>query len=284
VPQGCTNLVANGGFESEVGWTQRSTAHTAIIDTELPRTGARSAWLGGTDKEPIQYLFQDVAIPANATGVRLTYYRLIHRETTGILGGLAGDADFSVLIADTGGKVIAPAERLSSAQGDDTWREGGADLSQFAGKTIRLAFHSENPRGNVSSFFVDDVAIAACTTGAGPAAPPTGSQDQVYVQGKIANADTGRGVEGAQVVVLRPGLTATQAAADNTIGANEALTKGVADANGVYRTEAPLPRGQAYSVIVIAGGYRTVVADGGMNVPANAPNPFTVNATLRRGR
>lgn len=284
VPQGCTDLVTNGGFESETGWTQRSTAHTSIIDPELPHTGSRSAWLGGTDKEPVQYIFQDVTIPANATGVRLTYFRLIHRETSGIFGGLAGDADFNVLIADTSGKELGAVEELSSAQGDDTWREGGGDLSQFAGKTIRLVFHAENPRGNVSSFFVDDVALAACTTGAGPAAPSTGSQDLVYVQGKIANADTGRGVEGAQVVVLKPGVSASGAAADNRISADEALTRGTTDANGVYRTEAPVPRGQTFSVIVIASGFRTLVADNGMAVPANAPNPYTVNATVRRGR
>ncbi|MDP9371632.1 MAG: hypothetical protein M3Q65_04080, partial [Chloroflexota bacterium] len=284
VPQGCANPVTNGGFESETGWRQRTAAGTTIIDPTLPHTGTRSAWLGGTDKESLQYIYQDVAIPANATSVRLTYWRLIHRETTGLAGLSAEDARFDVLVADTNGSVIGAVERLSSAQGDDTWREGGGDLSQFAGKTIRLAFRSQNPRGNISSFFVDDVAIAACTTGAGPAAPATGSQDLVFVQGRITNADTGRGVEGAQVFVLRPGVSANGAAADGRVAGDETLTRGVTDANGAYRTEAPVPRGQRYSVIIIAGGYRTTVSDGGMNVPPNAPNPYTVNATLRRSR
>ena len=106
----------------------------------------------------------------------------------------------------------------------------------------------------------------------------------MYVTGKIANADTGRGVEGAQVIVLKPGVGANAAAADNRIGADEALTRGTTDTNGVYRTEAPVPRGQTFSVIIIASGFRTVVADNGMAVPANAPNPYTVNATVRRGR
>ncbi len=284
VPQGCANPVTNGGFESETGWRQRTAAGTTIIDPTLPHTGTRSAWLGGTDKESLQYIYQDVAIPANATSVRLTYWRLIHRETTGLAGLSAEDARFDVLVADTNGSVIGAVERLSSAQGDDTWREGGGDLSQFAGKTIRLAFRSQNPRGNISSFFVDDVAIAACTTGAGPAAPATGSQDLVFVQGRITNADTGRGVEGAQVFVLRPGVSANGAAADGRVAGDETLTRGVTDANGAYRTEAPVPRGQRYSVIIIAGGYRTTVSDGGMNVPPNAPNPYMVNATLRRSR
>jgi hypothetical protein len=37
-------------------------------------------------------------------------------------------------------------------------------------------------------------------------------------------------------------------------------------------------------VIVIAGGYRSVVADGGLQLPTNAENPFTIDVSIRRGR
>ncbi len=284
IPSGCQDLVTNGGFEGATGWIQRAANDTPIIDPELPHTGTRSAWLGGTDEEAVQYIFQDIAIPANATSVRLTYFRFIHEERAGFLGGLAGDAQFRVLIADTAGNVLDPLEQLSSAQGDDRWRQGEADLARFAGKTIRLTFHAQNPRNNVSSFFIDDVAIAACTSGPGPAAPPTTGQDQVYIGGRITDADTGRGVSGARVVLLRPGVSASRAAADNALTADEILTTGTTDANGNYRVAAPVQRGRDYGAIVIAGGYQSIVADNGMTVPGNAPNPFIANAQLRRGR
>ncbi len=86
------------------------------------------------------------------------------------------------------------------------------------------------------------------------------------------------------MIVLKPGVSASRAAADNRVTPDEALTAGTTDGNGVYRTEQPIPRGRGYSVIIIASGYRTVVADNGMNVPPNASNPHTVNATLRRSR
>jgi len=276
--------VANGGFEGATGWTQRSANDTPIIDPELPYTGSRSAWLGGTDQEAVQYIFQDIAIPANATNARLTYFRLIHEERAGLLGGLAGDAQFSVLIADTTGDVLAPLEQLSSARGDDRWRQAEADLAHFAGSTIRLVFHAQNPRNNVSSLFVDDVTLASCTGGTGPAAPPTGAQDQVYIAGRITDADTGRGVAGARVVLLNPGISASRAAADNNLSTDEVLTTGTTDTNGNYRIAVPVQRGRAHGVIVFAGGYQSIVADNGMNVPGNAPNPFIANAQLRRGR
>jgi len=284
VPSGCQPLIANGGFEGATGWTQRSANNTPIIDPQLPHSGTRSAWLGGTDQEAVQYIFQDIAIPANATGVRLTYFRFLHEEKTGFLGSLAGDAQFRVLIADTAGNVLDTLEQLQSSQADNVWRQGEADLARYAGKTIRLTFHAQNPRNNVSSFFIDDVVLAACTGGAGPAAPPTGTQEQVYIAGRITDADSGRGVAGARVVILKPGVSASRAAADNTLSADEVLTTGTTDANGNYRLDAPVQRGRAYGVIVIAGGYRSIVADGGMDVPGNAPNPFIANAQLRRGR
>jgi hypothetical protein len=62
------------------------------------------------------------------------------------------------------------------------------------------------------------------------------------------------------------------------------LTSGVTDANGYYQTDDALPVNQTYSVIIIASGYRPIIADNGVEIPANATSPFVVDATLRRGR
>jgi hypothetical protein len=256
---------------------------TRIIDTQLPRSGRRSAWLGGTDQETLQYIFQDVVIPANATRVQLSYARLIHEELTGLLGAFAGDARFSVILANTNGDTVEALEELSSVGGDDTWREASHDLSRYAGRTVRLVFASENPRGNVSSMFVDDVSLVSCTTGGSPA-PSVPAGNLVYVRGQIVDASTRRGVEGVQFFVIRPELTARQAAADDRISADEILTLGTTDRQGIFQTEAAIPRGQSYSVIVLGAGYRPIIADGEVSIPADARSPYRVDAELRRGR
>ncbi|MFV9506770.1 MAG: M4 family metallopeptidase [Oscillochloridaceae bacterium umkhey_bin13] len=284
LPASCTDLVVSGGFEQDTGWTEVVRGDTRIIDTQLPRSGRRSAWLGGTDQETLQYIFQDINVPANVTRLELRYARLIHYETTGLLGAFAAEAIFSSAIANTNGDLVTAIETLRSSQGDDTWNEVTFDLSRFAGRTIRLVFASENPRGNVSSMFVDDVQLIGCTTGAGPAAPPTNSVDLVFISGQITDASTRRGVAGAQFFVIRQGLTASQAAADDNITADEVITFGSADRNGVFQTQAPVTRGQRYSVIVLASGYRPIIANNEVNIPANATNPYRVDADLRRGR
>lgn len=171
LPSGCSDVVVNGTFEQAGGWTEEAQG-ASIIDPELLHTGKRSAWLGGTDQEAVQYIYQDMRLPANATSVQLSYYRLIHREVSGVLALFAEDAKFSVLLANTSGDTIATIEELASRQGDDTWRQARVDLKKYAGKTVRLVFSAENPRGNVSSFFVDDVTMAVCTSGNSPAPVP----------------------------------------------------------------------------------------------------------------
>ncbi|NTU65949.1 MAG: hypothetical protein HGB05_21715, partial [Chloroflexi bacterium] len=215
----------------------------------------------------------------------LAYYRLIHEEKSGLSGLFADDAKFSVLAANAKGDVIGTIEELVSSDGNDAWSQAQFDVSQLAGKTVRLAFHAENPKGNISSFFVDDVALLACTTGGGgPSAPKTKSQEQVYLQGTITNSDTGRGIDGAQVFIIKEGLSATDAAADDTVTRTEVVASGVSDASGLYRTDAAVPRGRTYSVIIIARGYRPIVADGGIEVPTDATNPYQVDAALRKSK
>jgi hypothetical protein len=283
LPAGCTELIVSGGFEDDAGWIQVAKG-SALIDTELPHTGARSAWLGGQDQEPVQIIYQDIRIPANATSVQLSYFRLVHNEAPGVLGVLAGEAQFTVALANPANDTTVSLEEIPSSAGDDDWSQAQFDVTQLAGKTIRLAFAAENPRGNISSMFVDDVTMVGCTTGSGPSAPPVQSQDQVYLQGQAVDSDTGRGVGGAQLFFLKPGLSASDAAADDNITTNEVITIGTADNSGFYRSEAAVPRGQTYSVIVVARGYRPIIADDGVEVPGNASNPFQVDATLRRSR
>lgn len=283
VPQGCTNLVVNGTFETDEGWNDITGERTNLIDTELPHTGKRSAWLGGQDTEPVQTIYQDITLPANATGITLQYYRFLHEELSGLSGLFASDAKFGTVIANTDGKIIGAIEKLNSPQADDAWQGKQADLSQLAGKTIRLAFTSENPRGNVSSMFVDDVALVVCTTGTPQSVPQTAA-NTVYLQGNILDSDTRRGIQGAQVFIIKPGLSASQAAADDQVTRSEIIASAVSDASGLYQTDVALPVGRAYSVIIIASGYRPIVADDGINIPQGAENPFGVDATLRRSR
>ena len=171
LPAGCTNIIANGDFESRSGWTEVSASQNPIIDPELPHTGAKSAWLGGIDEESLQYIYQDIRIPSNATRVQLTYFRLVHEEVQNGIFSKPGDADFGALITNSAGQTQQTLEELKSSQGDDSWKQVTFDLSRVAGQSVRLVFAAQNPRNNFSSFFVDDVVLASCTGNNTPQSP-----------------------------------------------------------------------------------------------------------------
>ena len=82
--------------------------------------------------------------------------------------------------------------------------------------------------------------------------------------------------------IIKEGLSATDAAADDTVTRTEMAASGVSDASGLYRTDVAVPRGRTYSVIIIARGYRSIVADGGIEVPSDAT--IRIKSMRRCGR
>ena len=77
-------------------------------------------------------------------------------------------------------------------------------------------------------------------------------------------------------------MTPEEAAADDRVTASEVDTYAISDDKGTFQSQAAVRKGQTYGVIIIARGYRPVVADVGTVVPANDNNPHVVKATLRR--
>jgi bacillolysin len=258
---GCSELVKNGGFEDRRPdpWVEHGGADYALIADQWPHTGQNSVWLGGIDAEAdqdtFQYIYQDVTVPANARSATLTYWRWIHPRLS---DPHAGAATFPVLLADTHGQIVATLETLSSADDGDTWAQSSLDLRRYAGKTVRLAYTANIVHGNVSSLFVDDVSLLACT---GDQAPTPVPGPGIAVSGLVTDADSGRGISGAGVFVLIPGLSATDATADNRVSRDEIFTYAYADRSGRYTLDKPLARGTVYSLVVLADGYYAVVAD-----------------------
>ena len=98
------------------------------------------------------------------------------------------------------------------------------------------------------------------TSPAAPAVPAPPPSATVVLQGRIVDADSGAGIAGASVLILRPGSTTPQS---NVVA--EAQT----DGNGAFRTTPPVPRGARYPVVIQARGYRTV--SGTVGITAEDP-------------
>ena len=276
---GCTELVANTGFEAKkpAPWVQQTSADIELVTNDFPHTGQQSAWLGGTDEESYQYLYQQIKLPATAKSLTLTYWHYLHEE---LVKSKAKEAAFGVLLTDTNDDVLETLEEFSSAEADDEWRQSSLDLSKFAGKTVRLAFASAMVRNNVSSFFVDDVSVQACAKAGGAQA---GGAKGVQVQGKIVDASTRNGIAGATIYIVTPGKTVKQVMADGRVNKGEFLTSAATDKKGNYILPDLLARGQSYGIVIIARGYRLAGGDAILKIDDRTPSPQTRNAELDKG-
>ncbi len=156
-PPNCSDLVQNGGFETNGGWTLNTTAFPAAYSSAHHLTGTRSMRLGvpvdGTNTYSFSSIDQVVSIPVDATSVSLSY------NLYPTSGDLSGDW-FDFLIHDEQGW-----HWLTELRSDDqSWSLLGQDLSAYAGQTITLRFRIFNDgEGGKTAAWLDQVSLWVCT-------------------------------------------------------------------------------------------------------------------------
>lgn len=107
---------------------------------------------------------------------------------------------------------------------------------------------------------------------------PQPQANGVTVIGQIKAVEDSRPIRDATVVILKPGIAVRDINKDRL--ADQVLTLGQTDANGRFQTATPVPRGQVYSVIVIAEGYEPLVEDGVLKIDNQASDPFDPWGTI----
>lgn len=115
--------------------------------------------------------------------------------------------------------------------------------------------------------------------GEGSVTAPVTADEGVQLFGAVTDADTGRGIAGALFVVLQPGVTVAEWSKD--FSQDKIYAMGTADASGNYQLDKPLPRGQSYSMAILAKNYRPVTDDD-IEITADMESPREVNISLRK--
>jgi hypothetical protein len=168
-PPACTpmnvNLLANAAFESGpgVGWIETSTGGYEIIlqPTDLPfaaHTAPYAAWLGGYTNGT-DTLLQSVTVPAGATQLRLTGYRVI--GTTEVAGGGAWDYVY-LRLRNSSGVVLETLGTYSNVDTIAAWTSFSFTASSpHAGESIQLYIEATNDIIDHSNFFFDTLSLEA---------------------------------------------------------------------------------------------------------------------------
>lgn len=168
-PPSCTNIVANGSFETDAAWERPRTALQAIYvtgpfvpDGDGPLAGGRALRLGTlvpASEPSYSSARQVVNIPADAGYVELSLAVWLYSQDTD-----GGDRQEVLLLTDTG-NIRAPLWRVMPAQHSPRWQRIRRDLTPFRGERLILYLNVFNDGdGHPSAMFVDDVQLLVCAS------------------------------------------------------------------------------------------------------------------------
>lgn len=170
--EGCAQVVANGGFESDAAWVLPLTAYPAHYSTAQARNGGRSMQVGIVETAEDEYSYssaqQAVAIPAAAGSASLRFWLYTVSDEPEIATSLApqevlaDDAQYVKVYSGDGAVLLRTlwSRRLDGR----SWTQlGGFDLSAYAGQTVRLYFGVFNDGdGAATGMYVDEVTLVVC--------------------------------------------------------------------------------------------------------------------------
>jgi hypothetical protein len=94
------------------------------------------------------------------------------------------------------------------------------------------------------------------------------------VSGRIVDEGSGRGIEGALVIVLKP--RASMRSFLSRRNEEDVQTSTETDRNGNFKLPEQLPKGQAYSLVVAARGYLPLTVEGALRLSPGAPEDANV--------
>lgn len=156
-----SQLLLNNGFESgnNGNWTVNSSGD---IDSTAghPRTGTYCAWLAGVNSYT-DFIYQDVAIPANAVQATLSLYL---KMTTA--EGSSTPYDYLyVQLRDTGNNVLTTLQTISNVNQATyaTYQPITFDVTAYRGQTVRVYFLATTDSASITSFFIDDTTLNVTT-------------------------------------------------------------------------------------------------------------------------
>jgi S1-C subfamily serine protease len=101
---------------------------------------------------------------------------------------------------------------------------------------------------------------------------PEAKAGGVQVHSKVVDSANGTAVRGAFVVVFKPDIKSGQIDVDKI--EEQALTYGQTNARGEFELGARVPRGNTYTVAVVAEGFQPLIEDDVLAIDATTPDRF----------
>lgn len=256
----------------------------------LSKAGVKNTGIGARSKVPMQQASGGTSSPVAPSGTS---------------GARFSDLIFSSRISRDR-RPINPSEVLPSGtknlnvtfsyegmrkgtQWEQTWVHNGKPVLQKKDKwawpskgwqTLSISNRKSLPDGTYGVAFTVRGQIVA--QGQVKVGHVSNGDTDMQLQGQVIDAQTKRPVPNALVIALKPNVKVNDFI--RLKSKTMAYTSDKTDRSGVFTFPQQLPKGHAYSLVVIAKGYKDLAVEGGLRVSANAPEKAQMNPIpLQRG-
>jgi hypothetical protein len=130
--------------------------------TDLNGETRRGAWFGGVTFSD-HYLYQDIAIPADAPAAELSYWWALNPPTLG--ASLDPAETLAIGLRRPDGGLLRTLQTIGDASERRLWRRADFDLSPYIGQTIRFQAQSTT-NDTTTSWYLDDIHLTTCRAAA----------------------------------------------------------------------------------------------------------------------
>ncbi len=169
--------------------------------------------------------------------------------------------DFEGMRNRTKWSVVWALNGQTIASEETKWEDGPRGR-----KTLAIA----NPRGLADGEYHLVLAVRGEVVAEGSVIVGRHADDRdTEISGQIVDGRTGRGIAGALVIALRPGVRTRDFIRQQR--KEMAFTSARTDRQGRFTFEQQLPKGQAYGLVVVARGYQDLAIESALRVGPNAP-------------
>ncbi len=146
-----------------------------------------------------------------------------------------------------------------------------------AGTKGRRVLQLSNPKGLPNGKYHLALAVKSQVVAEGEVVIGRQVDDtDTQVSGQVVDQSTGRGVAGALVIALRPGVKVQTFVQQQS--SDMAYTSARTDSSGRFTFPQQLPKGQAYGLIVVARGYQDLAIESALRIGASAPEQAQLSA------
>ena len=201
---GCTNILVNGDFESDAGWSFGPNSIPGQYVWTFRQAGNRAAQLGNppnfrSDMFSFSSMRQLVSIPANSPSARLIWFQLLGtEESPSNLVGIGEDRQ-DVVLLNPDLSTIAVVFRTRNTT--SSFVQQVVDLSQYRGRSLYVYFNAFNDGNGRRTWMYVDSALLCIDM---QAVPFTGAQPSGYTganagtQTTVIQSGQGDGSQGQQ--------------------------------------------------------------------------------------